>query len=172
MPRFDLCDLLRPQLPMELEAQDGLISQWTFPGECIQGDGAGDAAQQLKGYMELLQNKVVASAQETRVRRESIFQKQPLYHRPIFIPAVDTEGIDIHPQRFLGCDCFHMLKGGGSVNAGGVFSLSCFTLKRANNSRKGLDPWPQRSGTTTVPLYCNSVRPHHTLYSQLVPLAA
>lgn len=44
-------------LPKELEAQDGLISQWTFPGECVQGDGSGDAAQQLKGYMELLRNK-------------------------------------------------------------------------------------------------------------------
>ncbi|XP_029978949.1 uncharacterized protein LOC115411133 isoform X2 [Sphaeramia orbicularis] len=45
-------------LPKELEARDGLISQWTFPGECVQGDGTGDAAQQLKGYMELLRNKV------------------------------------------------------------------------------------------------------------------
>ncbi|XP_070841938.1 nucleolar and coiled-body phosphoprotein 1 [Chaetodon trifascialis] len=44
-------------LPKQLEAQEGLISQWTFPGDCLQGDGTGDAALQLKGYMELLQNK-------------------------------------------------------------------------------------------------------------------
>ncbi|XP_047423710.1 uncharacterized protein LOC124995414 [Mugil cephalus] len=44
-------------LPKQLEAQEGLISQWTFPGECLQGDGTGDAAQQLKSYMELLRNK-------------------------------------------------------------------------------------------------------------------
>lgn len=43
-------------LPKQLEAQDGLISQWTFPGECLQRDGTGDAVQQLKGYMELLRN--------------------------------------------------------------------------------------------------------------------
>ncbi|XP_029385503.1 uncharacterized protein LOC115061332 [Echeneis naucrates] len=40
----------------QLEAQEGLISQWTFPGVCV-GDGAGDVVQQLKGYMELLRNK-------------------------------------------------------------------------------------------------------------------
>lgn len=44
-------------LPKELEAQDGLISQWIFPGECLQGDGTGDATQQLQGYMELLREK-------------------------------------------------------------------------------------------------------------------
>lgn len=54
---FNLC----LQLPKQLEAQEGLISQWTFPGECLQGDGTGDAALQLKGYMELLQNKVPAA---------------------------------------------------------------------------------------------------------------
>lgn len=43
-------------LPKQLEAQDGLISQWTFPGVCLQRDGTGDAVQQLKGYMELLRN--------------------------------------------------------------------------------------------------------------------
>ncbi|XP_071340996.1 histone acetyltransferase KAT6B-like [Trachinotus anak] len=41
----------------QLEAQEGLISQWTFPGDCLQGDGTGDVYQQLKGYMELLRNK-------------------------------------------------------------------------------------------------------------------
>ncbi|XP_028425584.1 uncharacterized protein LOC114549467 [Perca flavescens] len=40
----------------QLEAQEGLISQWTFRGECLQGDGTGDATVQLKGYMELLRN--------------------------------------------------------------------------------------------------------------------
>lgn len=51
--------LLCLQLPKQLEAQEGLISHWTFPGDCLQGDGTGDAALQLKGYMELLRNKVV-----------------------------------------------------------------------------------------------------------------
>ncbi|KAM6900336.1 ubiquitin thioesterase otulin [Xenentodon cancila] len=41
-------------LPTQLEAQEGLISQWRFPGECVQGDVAGDAPQQLTGYVELL----------------------------------------------------------------------------------------------------------------------
>lgn len=54
-------DLLQEEsvtmLPKELEAQDGLISQWIFPGECLQGDGTGDATQQLQGYMELLREK-------------------------------------------------------------------------------------------------------------------
>ncbi|CAJ1082474.1 protein IWS1 homolog A [Xyrichtys novacula] len=45
-------------LPKQLEAQEGLISQWTFPGECVQGDGTGDAIAQLEGYVELLRNKV------------------------------------------------------------------------------------------------------------------
>ncbi|XP_067342087.1 uncharacterized protein [Channa argus] len=44
-------------LPKQLEAQqEGLISQWKFPGECLQGDGLGDATQQLQGYIELLRN--------------------------------------------------------------------------------------------------------------------
>ncbi|XP_068566099.1 retinitis pigmentosa 1-like 1 protein isoform X2 [Cebidichthys violaceus] len=41
----------------QLEAQEGVFSQWTFPGECLQGEGTGDATLQLKGYMELLRNK-------------------------------------------------------------------------------------------------------------------
>nr|XP_019943365.1 PREDICTED: uncharacterized protein LOC109629843 isoform X1 [Paralichthys olivaceus] len=44
-------------LPEHLEAQEGLISHWTFPDECLQGDGTGDVTQQLKSYMELLRNK-------------------------------------------------------------------------------------------------------------------
>ncbi|XP_034023265.1 uncharacterized protein LOC117507489 isoform X2 [Thalassophryne amazonica] len=44
-------------LPEELEAQEGLVSQWLFPGECRQGNRITDATQQLKGYMELLQKK-------------------------------------------------------------------------------------------------------------------
>ncbi|KAF7660795.1 hypothetical protein LDENG_00275470 [Lucifuga dentata] len=43
-------------LPEELETREGLISQWVFPPECQQGDGTGDATQQLKGYVELLRN--------------------------------------------------------------------------------------------------------------------
>ncbi|KAJ0022816.1 hypothetical protein NQD34_014950 [Periophthalmus magnuspinnatus] len=45
-------------LPKDLEAQEeGLICQWIFPGECLRGDGTGDAVQQLRCYMELLQKK-------------------------------------------------------------------------------------------------------------------
>ncbi|KAJ0059741.1 hypothetical protein NL108_011240, partial [Boleophthalmus pectinirostris] len=45
-------------LAKDLEAQEeGLISHWIFPGECLRGDGTGDAAQQLQSYMELLQKK-------------------------------------------------------------------------------------------------------------------
>ncbi|XP_022051963.2 retinitis pigmentosa 1-like 1 protein [Acanthochromis polyacanthus] len=66
------------QLPEQLEAQEGLISQWTFPGECLQGDGTA-AAQQLTGYMELLQNKWQAavdcsSAAERQQLCERVFQ--------------------------------------------------------------------------------------------------
>ncbi|KAJ4925412.1 hypothetical protein JOQ06_018144 [Pogonophryne albipinna] len=43
-------------LPKRLETQEGLISQWTFPGDCLPGDGTGDATLQLKGYMELLRD--------------------------------------------------------------------------------------------------------------------
>ncbi|XP_039983216.1 uncharacterized protein LOC120790033 [Xiphias gladius] len=64
---------------MQLEAQEGLMSQWTFPGECLQGDGTGDVTQQLKGYMELLQNKWQAavdcsSAAERQQLCERVFQ--------------------------------------------------------------------------------------------------
>ncbi|XP_070784647.1 uncharacterized protein [Enoplosus armatus] len=66
-------------LPEQLEAQEGLISQWTFPGECLQGDGTADAALQLKGYMELLRNKWQAavdccSAVERQQLCERVFQ--------------------------------------------------------------------------------------------------
>ncbi|XP_008289019.1 enolase-phosphatase E1-like isoform X2 [Stegastes partitus] len=66
------------QLPERLEAQDGLISQWTFPGECLQGDGTA-ATQQLTGYMELLRNKWqaavdCASAAERQQLCERVFQ--------------------------------------------------------------------------------------------------
>ncbi|XP_023128327.3 caldesmon [Amphiprion ocellaris] len=66
------------QLPERLEAQEGLISQWTFPGECLQGDGTA-ATQQLTGYMELLQNKWqaavdCASAAERQQLCERVFQ--------------------------------------------------------------------------------------------------
>ncbi|XP_068438099.1 uncharacterized protein [Clinocottus analis] len=63
----------------QLEAQEGLISQWTFPGDCLQGDGTGDATLQLKGYMELLRNKWQAavdcsSAAERQQLCERVFQ--------------------------------------------------------------------------------------------------
>ncbi|XP_035507817.1 uncharacterized protein LOC118320791 [Morone saxatilis] len=66
-------------LPEQLEAQEGLISPWTFPGECLQGDGTGDATLQLKGYMELLRNKWQAavdcpSAVERQQLCEQVFQ--------------------------------------------------------------------------------------------------
>ncbi|XP_078137043.1 ubiquitin thioesterase otulin [Sander vitreus] len=63
----------------QLEAQEGLISQWTFRGECLQGDGIGDATVQLKGYMELLRNTWQAavdcsSAVERQQLCERVFQ--------------------------------------------------------------------------------------------------
>nr|XP_020509464.1 ubiquitin thioesterase otulin [Labrus bergylta] len=66
-------------LPKQLEAQEGLISQWTFPGECLQGDGTGDAIAQLKGYIELLRIKWRAavdcsSASERQQLCERVFQ--------------------------------------------------------------------------------------------------
>uniref|UniRef100_UPI003AACD07E uncharacterized protein n=1 Tax=Centroberyx gerrardi TaxID=166262 RepID=UPI003AACD07E len=66
-------------LPEELEAREGLISQWTFPGECQQGDGTDDAAQRLKGYIELLQNRWKAAvgcstAEERQQLCERVFQ--------------------------------------------------------------------------------------------------
>lgn len=56
--RSHLSVLFCLQLPKQLEAQEALISQWTFPGECLLGDGTLDATLQLTGYMELLRNKV------------------------------------------------------------------------------------------------------------------
>lgn len=41
-------------LPKQLEAQEGLISQWRFPGQSVHGDSIGDPTERLKGYMELL----------------------------------------------------------------------------------------------------------------------
>ncbi|KAM6971566.1 ubiquitin thioesterase otulin [Tautogolabrus adspersus] len=66
-------------LPKQLEAQEGLISQWTFPGECLLGDGTEDAIAQLKGYVELLKNKWRAavdcsSASERQQLCERVFQ--------------------------------------------------------------------------------------------------
>ncbi|KAG7231175.1 hypothetical protein INR49_012006, partial [Caranx melampygus] len=63
----------------QLEAQEGLISQWTFPGERLQGDGTGDVAQLLKGYMELLRNKWQVAAdcpsdEERQQLCEQVFQ--------------------------------------------------------------------------------------------------
>ncbi|KAK7881714.1 hypothetical protein WMY93_030123 [Mugilogobius chulae] len=56
MPQWLQEDRFR-MLPKDLEETEGLISQWIFPGECLRGDGTGDAIQQLQSYMELLQNK-------------------------------------------------------------------------------------------------------------------
>ncbi|XP_036934633.1 uncharacterized protein LOC119008435 isoform X2 [Acanthopagrus latus] len=66
-------------LPKQLEAQEGLISQWTFPGECLQGDGTGDAALQLKGYMELFRNKWQAAVDcSSAVERQQLCER--LFH--------------------------------------------------------------------------------------------
>ncbi|XP_018549182.1 protein IWS1 homolog [Lates calcarifer] len=63
-------------LPKQLEAQEGLISQWTFPGECLQGDGTGDVTQQLKGYMELLRNKWQAAVDcSSAVERQQLCEQ-------------------------------------------------------------------------------------------------
>ncbi|XP_073344265.1 uncharacterized protein [Pagrus major] len=63
-------------LPKQLEAQEGLISQWMFPGECLQGDGTGDASLQLKGYMELLRNKWQAAVDcSSAVERQQLCEQ-------------------------------------------------------------------------------------------------
>ncbi|XP_061569322.1 uncharacterized protein LOC133423188 [Cololabis saira] len=69
-------------LPKQLEAQEGLISQWRFPGECVPGDVAADAAQQLTGYVELLRRTWqaaadCASAAERQQLCEQVFQGGP-----------------------------------------------------------------------------------------------
>lgn len=73
------CCLVCLQLPQQLAAQEGLISQWTFPGECLQGDGTGDAIQRLSSYLELLQNRWreavdCSSASERHQLCERVFQ--------------------------------------------------------------------------------------------------
>ncbi|XP_014839580.1 PREDICTED: ubiquitin thioesterase otulin [Poecilia mexicana] len=50
-------------LPKQLEAQEGLISQWRFPGQHVPGDGSGDPTERLKGYMELLRKTWQAAAE-------------------------------------------------------------------------------------------------------------
>ncbi|XP_023182419.1 ubiquitin thioesterase otulin [Xiphophorus maculatus] len=50
-------------LPKQLKAQEGLISQWRFPGQHAPGDGAGDPTERLKGYMELLRKTWQAAAE-------------------------------------------------------------------------------------------------------------
>ncbi|XP_031705881.1 altered inheritance of mitochondria protein 21 isoform X2 [Anarrhichthys ocellatus] len=60
----------------QLEAQEGLFSQWTFPGDCLQGDGTGDATLQLKGYMELLRNKWQAAVDcSSAVERQQLCER-------------------------------------------------------------------------------------------------
>ncbi|AWP17103.1 Hypothetical protein SMAX5B_004612 [Scophthalmus maximus] len=63
----------------KLEAQEGLVKQWKFPGECLQRDGTGDVTQQLKSYMELLRSEWQAavdcsSAVERQQLCERVFQ--------------------------------------------------------------------------------------------------
>ncbi|XP_053715732.1 uncharacterized protein LOC128755771 isoform X2 [Synchiropus splendidus] len=66
-------------VPEELEEREGLVSQWIFPGECLQEDGMREVIPQLKGYMKLLQDKwraaVDCSSPVERQRLcESVFQ--------------------------------------------------------------------------------------------------
>ncbi|XP_075903541.1 uncharacterized protein LOC142902405 [Nelusetta ayraudi] len=49
-------------LPERLEAQEGLISQWRFPGECLGAEGTVDATLKLQGYVEQLWSKWRAAA--------------------------------------------------------------------------------------------------------------
>uniref|UniRef100_A0A3B3B7C0 Proteoglycan 4-like n=1 Tax=Oryzias melastigma TaxID=30732 RepID=A0A3B3B7C0_ORYME len=58
-------------LPEKLESQEGLISQWRFPG-----DVTGDASQQLKGYLELLRKTWRAAVDCT-----SVAERQQLCER-------------------------------------------------------------------------------------------
>ncbi|XP_031691885.1 uncharacterized protein LOC109899467 isoform X4 [Oncorhynchus kisutch] len=60
-----------------LEELECLIGQWMFPSECRQREGSEDAAQQLKRYMELLQNRAAVgcfSAEERLCLCERVFQ--------------------------------------------------------------------------------------------------
>nr|XP_046212075.1 uncharacterized protein LOC124039769 isoform X1 [Oncorhynchus gorbuscha]XP_046212076.1 uncharacterized protein LOC124039769 isoform X1 [Oncorhynchus gorbuscha]XP_046212077.1 uncharacterized protein LOC124039769 isoform X1 [Oncorhynchus gorbuscha]XP_046212078.1 uncharacterized protein LOC124039769 isoform X1 [Oncorhynchus gorbuscha]XP_046212079.1 uncharacterized protein LOC124039769 isoform X1 [Oncorhynchus gorbuscha]XP_046212080.1 uncharacterized protein LOC124039769 isoform X1 [Oncorhynchu len=62
-----------------LEELECLIGQWMFPSECRQREGSENAAQQLKRYMELLQNRWQAavgcsSAEERLCLCERVFQ--------------------------------------------------------------------------------------------------
>ncbi|TNN54944.1 Ubiquitin thioesterase otulin [Liparis tanakae] len=66
-------------LMKRLEAQEGLISQWTFPGDRLQGDGTGDAALQLRGYVELLRQKV-AAAERKYLKDTRPSETAPLRH--------------------------------------------------------------------------------------------
>nr|XP_020475408.1 ubiquitin thioesterase otulin [Monopterus albus]XP_020475409.1 ubiquitin thioesterase otulin [Monopterus albus]XP_020475410.1 ubiquitin thioesterase otulin [Monopterus albus] len=64
------------KLLKQLEAQEGLISLWTFPGECLQGDGTEDANQQLKHYVELLRNKWQAAVEcSSAVERQQLCER-------------------------------------------------------------------------------------------------
>uniref|UniRef100_A0A3Q0SQU3 OTU deubiquitinase with linear linkage specificity n=1 Tax=Amphilophus citrinellus TaxID=61819 RepID=A0A3Q0SQU3_AMPCI len=63
-------------LAKQLEAQEGLINQWMFPGECLHGDRTGDAIQQLKGYMELLRNTWQAAVDcASDVKRQQLCER-------------------------------------------------------------------------------------------------
>ncbi|KAM9417714.1 uncharacterized protein ACWYII_023589 isoform 9-T39 [Salvelinus alpinus] len=62
-----------------LEELEGLIGQWMFPSECRPREESEDAAQQLKRYMELLQNRWqeavgCSSAEERLCLCERVFQ--------------------------------------------------------------------------------------------------
>lgn len=49
-------------LPEQLEAQEGLVSQWRFPAECLGAEGTVDATLKLQGYVEQLWSKWRAAA--------------------------------------------------------------------------------------------------------------
>ena len=82
---------------MQLEEHEGLISQWRFPGECMQGDCTGDATQQLKGYLELLRNTVLAADLLRNILWEIILKTARLHRSTIFKPSIDTRALS--PQQ-------------------------------------------------------------------------
>lgn len=98
-------------LPKELEAQEGLISQWIFPGECLQGDGTIDATQQLQGYIELLREKwqaavLCASPAERQQLCEQWFQggEQELGMMEALKLLMLTRAVELHASIQQGDD--------------------------------------------------------------------
>ncbi|XP_074549902.1 uncharacterized protein LOC141807662 [Halichoeres trimaculatus] len=111
-------------LPKQLEAQEGLISQWTFPGECVQGDGT-DAIAQLKGYMEQLRNKWQAA-----VDCSSALERQQLCER-VFQGGEEELGL-LEALKLLMLNRAVELH--GCMQAGGDVPLFCWLLFARDSS--------------------------------------